>query len=169
MKKLLLLFLVFLFTFSVQAQLDDNTSTTTYYFIRHAEKDRSDAKNHNPKLLKKGKRRARKWKRYFKNKQIDAIYSTNYNRTLGTAFPTSKNKKLPVIAYNPNTIDYDDFKKQTKGQSVLIVGHSNTTPRFVNAIINQDKHEDIDDAINSKLFIVTITNGQITDQVIDLK
>ncbi|AUC76083.1 MULTISPECIES: histidine phosphatase family protein [unclassified Olleya] len=167
MKKLLLLILVLLFTFSVKAQ--DDTTTTTYYFIRHAEKDKSDATNHNPELIRKGKRRARQWKRYFKHKPIDAIYATNYKRTFSTAFPTAINKRLPIILYAPKNTDYDAFKKETKGQSVLIVGHSNTTPRFVNAIIQQDKYKDIDETINSKLFIVTISNGQITDQVIDLK
>ncbi|QCE43374.1 SixA phosphatase family protein [Psychroserpens sp. NJDZ02] len=169
MKKLVLLILVLLFTFSVKAQDDTKTATTTYYFIRHAEKDKSDATNHNPELIRKGKRRARQWKRYFKHKPIDAIYTTNYKRTFSTAFPTATNKRLPVILYSPRDPDYEAFKKETKGQSVLIVGHSNTTPRFVNAIINQEKYKDIDETINSKLFIVTITNGQITDQVIDLK
>ncbi len=168
MKKIIVILILFLFTFSAEAQQDITNQTTTYYFIRHAEKDRGDATNKNPDLIKKGKRRARKWKRYFKNKNLDAIYSTNYKRTLATAFPTSINKKLPVILYNPRNTDFEAFKKQTKGKSVLIVGHSNTTPSFVNAIINQKKYQDIDDTVNYKLFIVTIFNSKITDTVINV-
>ncbi|WP_397362529.1 SixA phosphatase family protein [Olleya sp. R77988] len=170
MKKILLLIFVLLFTFSIKAQDDSNTTheKTTYYFIRHAEKDKSDATNRNPKLIRRGKRRARQWKRYFKRKKLDAIYSTNYKRTLSTAFPTANNKKLPIILYNPRQTDYEAFKKETHGQSILIVGHSNTTPSFVNAIIGKDKHQSIDETINSKLFIVTITNGKVIDQVLDI-
>ncbi|WGD34771.1 phosphoglycerate mutase family protein [Olleya sp. YS] len=169
MKKIIVLFLLLnCIVFSAEAQQDETNQTTTYYFIRHAEKDRSDATNKNPELTRKGKRRARRWKRYFKRKKLDAIYSTNYKRTLATAFPTSVNKKLPIILYNPRNTDYEAFKKQTQGQNVLIVGHSNTTPSFVNAIINQKKYQDIDDTVNYKLFIITISNGQITDEVIDI-
>ncbi|MGB6268734.1 MAG: phosphoglycerate mutase family protein [Olleya sp.] len=168
MKKLTVFFLLFCFVFSADAQQDETNQTTTYYFIRHAEKDQSDATNKNPDLNRKGKRRTRKWKRYFKRKNIDAIYSTNYKRTLATAFPTAINKRLPVILYNPRHTDFETFKKETKGQSVLIVGHSNTTPSFVNAIIGQEKYQDIDEKLNSKLFIVTISDGKITHTVIDV-
>ena len=41
--------------------------TTTYYLIRHAEKDRTDSLNRNPNLTEQGLERAKKWANYFKN------------------------------------------------------------------------------------------------------
>ncbi|RAJ17140.1 SixA phosphatase family protein [Olleya aquimaris] len=172
MKKIILIvgiILVSCLVFIAFTKQEDSNQTTTYYFIRHAEKNRSDATNKNPDLTTKGKRRAKLWQRHFKNKKLDAIYSTNYNRTLATARPTAEDQNLTITIYDPRNIDYQEFKNQTKGQSVLVVGHSNTTPSFVNAIINQEKYQDIDDSINYKLFIVTITDGKITDKVIDIK
>ena len=40
---------------------------STYYFIRHAEKDRSDSNNENPHLIDIGKQRAQHWNEVFKN------------------------------------------------------------------------------------------------------
>ena len=54
----------------------------------------------------------------------------------------------------------EEFKTQTEKQTVLIVGHSNTTPAFVNTIIGTQEHSQIDDSDNGKLFIVTINNGE---------
>jgi broad specificity phosphatase PhoE len=169
MKSLFTLLLIITFSLPSWSQ-DTNTDseTTTYYFIRHAEKDRTDKSNRNPELNKSGKKRAKKWCKYFKNIDFDAIYSTNYNRTQQTAAPTAKKKKLVVLDYDPRTLYSDDFAKATKGKTVLVVGHSNTTPAFVNMVLGNKKHKDIDDNDNSKLFIVTITGEKITDEVLTI-
>ncbi|MDP5093772.1 MAG: phosphoglycerate mutase, partial [Polaribacter sp.] len=53
MKKIILFAIIFCaFINSQQAQ------TTTYYLIRHAEKDRTDATNQNPNLNEDGLKRA---------------------------------------------------------------------------------------------------------------
>lgn len=160
--------LLLVITFSLPSWSQDttaNTETTTYYFIRHAEKDRTDKTNRNPELNKLGKKRAKKWSKYFKNIHFDAIYSTNYNRTQQTAAPTAKKQKLEVLDYDPRTLYSEEFKKATQGKTVLLVGHSNTTPAFVNMVLGNKKHDDIDDNDNSKLFIVTISEEEITDEV----
>lgn len=144
------------------------SETTTYYFIRHAEKDRTDTTNKNPDLNESGLKRADKWADYFKNIKLDAIYSTNYNRTQQTAQPTAKNKNLKILDYDPSTLYSNDFAKATKGKIVLVVGHSNTTPAFVNMVLGEKKYEDIDDNDNSQLFIVTISGEKITDQVLSI-
>jgi 2,3-bisphosphoglycerate-dependent phosphoglycerate mutase len=158
-------------TFCLPSWSQENTSTnetTTYYFIRHAEKDRSDKTNRNPDLNKLGKKRAKKWAKYFNKINIDAIYSTHYNRTQQTAQPIAKNKKLEVSDYDPRALYSEEFIKATKGKRVLVVGHSNTTPAFVNIILGNKKHKDIDDNDNSKLFLVTISGEKITDKVLTI-
>ncbi|AUC81886.1 histidine phosphatase family protein [Lacinutrix sp. Bg11-31] len=171
MKKLLLFCLLITAFSCVKAQNETkvNKVTTTYYLIRHAEKDKSDSSNQNPKLIEKGQKRAEKWSNHFKNINLDAVYSTNYNRTIETALPTATNKGLEITPYDPKTLDLKIFLEQTKNQTVLIVGHSNTTPNFVNKIIDEEKHESINETINSKLFIVTINNKNVTtSKVIDI-
>ncbi|QXP67983.1 histidine phosphatase family protein [Polaribacter sp. AHE13PA] len=161
MKKFLLLF-VFAFTFITACSSDE---TTTYYLIRHAEKDRTNKSNRNPNLNKNGIERAEKWANHFKNVPFDAIYSTNYNRTIETATPTAEDKKLEILKYNPSKMYDSIFQQETKGKTVLIVGHSNTTPAFVNKILGEKKYEDIDDNNNANLYIVTISGDKKTSVV----
>ncbi len=150
-----------------QEKLSTN-DTTTYYFIRHAEKDRTDSTNKNPELNTFGEKRALLWRDYFENINIDAIYSTSYKRTVQTALPAAKAKKLVINDYDPISLYTPEFAKATKGKHILIVGHSNTTPAFVNMILGKKKYKDIDDNDNSKLFIVTISEDEITDRVLSI-
>ena len=129
---------------------------TTYYFIRHAEKDRSDDTNKNPTLTEQGEKRAHDWAVILKDIALDAVYSTNYNRTLQTATPTAQDHNLEVLNYDPRTLYSDEFKAATQGKTVLVVGHSNTTPAFVNTILKEKKYENIDDRNNGNLYVVTI-------------
>ncbi len=140
--------------------------TTTYYLIRHAEKDRIESTNKNPDLNENGLKRAEKWAEYFENIDLDAVYSTNYNRTQQTAKPTAKSKNLNIISYNPGKMYDSIFKANTIGKSVLIVGHSNTTPVFANKILGEKKYESMNDNDNASLFIVTIAGSNKTSKVI---
>jgi 2,3-bisphosphoglycerate-dependent phosphoglycerate mutase len=162
MKKYLFLFIILTITIHIKAQTHEN-EITTYYFIRHAEKIRTDTTNKNPNLTVEGKNRAQNWSSVFKNVEFDSIYSTNYNRTIETATPTAKDKNLEIQFYNPKELFNDDFKLKTFGKTILVVGHSNTTPQFVNKILGDEKYPNIDDSNNANLYIVTISSNIITD------
>lgn len=141
--------------------------SSTFYFIRHAEKDRSDKTNRNPDLIQKGLLRAVKWSYVLDNVSFDAVYSTDYNRTKQTAMPTAEKKGLEITLYDPRNIDAKTFLETNKGKSVLVVGHSNTTPYFVNAVLGNKKYKDIDDSNNANLYIVTVSpSGEISDTLI---
>ncbi|MGJ8659362.1 MAG: histidine phosphatase family protein [Cellulophaga fucicola] len=139
-----------------------NNTVSTFYFIRHAEKDRSDQENQDPELAQEGLGRSIFWAKVFEPIALDAIYSTDYQRTQMTAAPTSVQKNISVISYDPSTIEPQQFVTDNYGKKVLVVGHSNTVPKFVNAIIGEEKFEQIDDYDNSGLFIVTIIGTQAT-------
>lgn len=156
MVKYFLILSVFLFSINIEAQENE---TTTYYFIRHAEKDRSDSSNKNPDLTEKGIQRAEKWSDVFENVKFDFIFSNKYNRTLQTAQPTALKQQLEIQHYSPNHLYNEDFKLKTKGKTVLVVGHSNTTPQFVNDILKEERYLEIDDNNNSNLYIVVIQNN----------
>lgn len=168
MKNLTLLILVFLFSIPSFAQDESSESSTTIYFIRHAEKDRSSKTNRDPKLKQKGLLRAMKWSYVFANVEFDEIYSTDYKRTRETAQPTADKNNIDALTiYDPGAIDGKAFMAANKGKTVLVVGHSNTTPAFVNAILGVEKYSQIDDKNNANLYIVTITpSGEITDLLI---
>ena len=161
MKKYILVFsLIFSLLVSCNSQ-----ETTTYYLIRHAEKDRTDSGNKNPDLNENGLKRAKKWAEYFKNIDLDAVYSTNYNRTQQTAKPTANSKNLNITSYNPGKMYDSVFKANTKGKKVLIVGHSNTTPVFTNKILGEKMYENMSDNDNASLFIVTISADDKTSKI----
>ncbi|MCG2420192.1 histidine phosphatase family protein [Aequorivita sp. F47161] len=172
---ILLLTLLPLFTFCGQqkekeqenkvAQTDTEISTpnfsATYYLLRHAEKDRTDPKNQDPSLNIDGLMRAKRWATYFEPIKIDEIYVTKYVRTKQTISLIAQQKSVSPIRYDPNTIYSEEFLKETNGKTVLIAGHSNTTPQLVNKLIGEEKYKEMDDSDNATLYKVTI-NGDDT-------
>jgi phosphohistidine phosphatase SixA len=153
MRKNILLILILFSAISMFSQ----EQITTYYLIRHAEKERTNTENSNPKLNQEGLKRAKKWSKIFSNVDFDAVYSTAYARTIETATPTAQGLNLEIQIYNPQKLYDAKFQKDTKGQTVLIVGHSNTTPLFVNKIIKEEKYNPMNDENNSNLYITTVT------------
>ncbi len=142
---------------------------SSFYLIRHAEKLRIDKTERNPKLNEKGILRAEKWKEVLKNINLDKIYSTNYNRTIETAKPTSNSQNIDIEIYSPSNIDYRNFKEVNKEKKVLIVGHSNTIPNFVNGLIEKDFYDQIDDLNNSNLYLVNICDNNVSHQLLYIK
>jgi 2,3-bisphosphoglycerate-dependent phosphoglycerate mutase len=155
---------IFLFIFIVFNSCTSD-KTTTYYLIRHAEKDRTDTSNKNPNLNLEGLERAKKWASYFKNIELDAVYSTNYNRTQQTATPTAEGKKLVIQSYNPSKMFDSIFQQKTKGKTVLVVGHSNTTPVFANKIVGEKKYKNMSDHDNASLYILRISGGEVSSEI----
>ena len=166
--KLVLPFIL-LFGISSEDNIQNNIvqETTTYYFIRHAEKDRSNKSEKDPNLTAEGLKRAQIWAEVLKDIPLDMVLSTNYKRTLQTGAPIAGNKQLSMENYNAGNGYDDEFRKRTSGKRVLVVGHSNTTPQFVNEILGEEKYADIDDTENGALFIVQVLpNNEILDQVL---
>lgn len=147
---------------SKDIEINTEPVISTFYLIRHSEKDRSDAENPDPELEQKGLDRAIRWAEVFDPVPLDAIYSTNYERTTMTAAPTSVKKNIDIEFYDPRNIDIEEFKEINKGASVLVVGHSNTTPDFVNKLLGEEEYPPMDDTDNSSLFIVRFLDDQVT-------
>jgi broad specificity phosphatase PhoE len=139
-------FLLFLFS----------CKSTTYFIVRHAEKEgngtmmRSD-----PPLTAEGEKQAIDLKNYLQNKSIKTIYSTNYARTVATAEPTRQLFGVNLKTYDPrnNQQLVDELKKITDG-NVLVVGHSNTLDDVVNGLMDESKMTDLDESEYGNVFIV---------------
>ena len=97
---------------------------------------------------------------------ISKIYSTNYKRTLETVKPIEEAIGLTAILYSPSSIDYKNFISSNKDEIVLVVGHSNTIPDFVNELINDQVYTQIDDLNNSNLYIVNLCDSSISHKLI---
>ena len=72
------------------------------------------------------------------------------------------------MIYSPSDIDYENFVTSNKGEVVLIVGHSNTIPDFVNGLIKDSIYSQIDDLNNSNLYIVNICDCNISHKLIQV-
>lgn len=149
----------FLYLFLIVQLSFAQQKTTTIYLIRHAEKVDSSK---NPDLSSAGLERAAQWGKIFSDIHFDVVYSTDFKRTKQTATPVAENKKVDIILYDPKSIDFDTFKNENLGKTILVVGHSNTTPDFVNKLIKQNVYATIEDTTFGNLYIVTLNGDLIT-------
>lgn len=128
---------------------------TTIILVRHAEKmkDSSD-----PKLTEEGMNRAENLKNILSSMPIDQVFSTDYNRTQLTATPTANSKKIKIQSYNPRKLkDFGNMLMENyKGKTILVVGHSNTTPELLNFLMGEKLVKSIDESDYENLFIVNV-------------
>jgi len=167
MKFLLSVCLFLLFTTSANAQ------NLTIILVRHAEKDTSPAMNPaDPNLSPEGRKRAAIFFETVKKYGTRRIFSTNLRRTRLTAEPlaTNQNEKFRIFveAYDPKDLPaFAKFLVNLKAKCIVVVGHSNTTPRLANLLIKQEKYKDLDDAVYNKIFIIRIRGKKISEEVIE--
>lgn len=146
---------------------DPSEEITTYYFIRHAEKDTTETKNEDPDLTEAGLKRSQNWVKTFQDIDFDLIYSSDYKRTVNTAKPIAESKNKEIKFFNTEKLNDKDFQENTKNKTVLVVGHSNLNPEWVNYILGKEKYENLDEKVYGSLFIVTIhPDGLRTSQVL---
>ncbi len=155
--KNLYIILTSLFITSLSAQ-----ETTTIYLIRHAEKADTSP---DTELSEAGKARAREWMAYFSDKNIAALYSTSYRRTNATIEPLAKAYALNVNTYGPPKLDLKAIAAKYTGKGVLIVGHSNTIPNYVNELIGENTYDDIDEEQFGYVFTITINGQNVTHKL----
>ena len=164
------LFLLIALLMGLSCKDDPQTATveptpgevTTFYLIRHAEKDRSNPEDADPELTQKGLGRAMHWAEILNEVPLDAIYTTDYARTSMTAAPASVKQDITVQYYDPQTLEAEAFKSEHAGQNVLVVGHSNTTPDVANRLLGENRFAPMEDTDNGSLFIVQVVGGQTT-------
>lgn len=167
MKFLLFTFAVLIFTFPICAQ------PKTIILVRHAEKDASPTMNRlDPILSPEGKQRAIKLFETVKIYKPDRIFSTNLLRTRLTVDPlaTNLNEKFRIFVQGYDSTEMESFAEQIlqlNSKCVLVVGHSNTTPKLANLLIKQDKYKDLPETEYRKIFIIKINGKKVTDEVID--
>lgn len=166
MRKLLILLIPFLMSCNSGTNKDDNNEATernsetmevtTYYFVRHAEKDTNDPDNRDPELTDEGVARAQNWAKVFREVDFDMIYSSDFKRTRATARAVADDQQKEISIYDASRLNDEDFQQKTKGKTILVVGHSDSNPKFVNYILEEERYTDIEDSESGSLFIVTV-------------
>lgn len=168
MKKFLLALTIGVFIWSC-ASAPQDTSVTTFYLIRHAEKDRTEGVGNDPQLTEEGLKRAQRWAEVLGLEPLDAVYSTDYQRTRQTAAPAAEANRLEISLYDPNAFYAQDWIARHKGQRILIVGHSNTTPMLVNRLLAEERFADIDDSVNGNLYVVTVMGDTVGVELLSIE
>ena len=117
---------------------------TLIIVVRHAEKSSDDSKD--PGLSEHGIARANKLAAVLKDVDLKAVYATQYKRTQQTGLIAATQNGLSVqvrAASKENTKTYTsdllkEIQKKHRGETVLIVGHSNTVPEIVKHLSDVD-------------------------------
>ncbi len=130
-------------------------TATTYILVRHAE---TSGGGSDPSLSIVGTERAMELSRILENVPLDAVLSTNFNRTRQTAQPVASAKGLAIQSYDPFDPDgvIDNTQSAFHNGFVLIVGHSNTTPDFLNTMIGEDEYTTLPESAYNNLYIVSL-------------
>ena len=129
---------------------------TTYYVVRHAEKEATAAMSMTTDvpLSAAGRQRAEALKAELRTKKIQHIYSTNTIRTMATARPLSEAIAVPVQQYAQPDSALIAQLKNTGSTAILIVGHSNTVDDIVNAISGRILLHDLPDSEYGRLYVI---------------
>jgi 2,3-bisphosphoglycerate-dependent phosphoglycerate mutase len=146
---------------------------TIYYLVRHAEKDTSVAgatmMQANPPLSEKGIQRSTRLASLLEKENIDYIFSTKYLRTQSTAQPlaTLIGKEIQFYEITKGTAFSDSIQQMPfLGKTLLIIGHSNTIPPLVNALIKTNKYQNLSDNEYGFIYKVIMESVQIKDTVL---
>lgn len=128
------------------------------YAVRHAEKAKDGT--HDPPLTQAGKARANELARVLADVKLDGLYSTNTIRTRTTGAFVAAHKTLEITPYAPGRLA--PALKTKLGQTILVVGHSNTVPillRGLGASFSTRYLSGYDD-----LFLVVVAGGHTVVQ-----
>ena len=157
--KLLCLFACLLFTSAscgsdTSADQPAQATTTTVILVRHAEKEDGD----DPELTAAGRERAARLASLLADSTLTAVYSTDTRRTRATAGPSAENSQLEIQVYDPNELSglADRVRKRHAGGTVLIVGHSNTTPALANQFTGSGQLSPFSEDDYGNILVVTI-------------
>jgi phosphohistidine phosphatase SixA len=139
---------------------------TTVYLVRHAEK--AAAPPEDPPLSEAGASRSQALSRILGKAGIKAVYTSQFLRTKLTAEPLAKQfgvtstvVALKSSASNPREVSEQSIREVVDkvyakpGESVLIVGHSNSVPEVIR-MLGGDAVPTIDEKEFDDLFVVTV-------------
>lgn len=148
--------IILLMVFSGFAETRAQSDLTTFVLVRHAEKmENSD----DPDLSEEGYTRAERLTEMLSRISFDAVYSSERVRTRETVRSIADQHGVEILSYEPHEPE-EEVKRllnSNLGKTVLVSGHSNTTPFFANELLGREHFEDkFDESDYGNLLIITI-------------
>ena len=154
-------FLLLLCVFAVGARAPAQSKPTVVILVRHAEKAATPADD--PPLTEAGVARAKALMAALANTAVQAVITTELSRTRETARPLVESRGIPAEIVHSGPRDAHakavaDAVRAHAGQTVLVVGHSNTIPAII-AALGGPKLPDICDTQYSTLYVMILGPG----------
>jgi broad specificity phosphatase PhoE len=156
-KALIVLSILFGILLSIHGQVEDKIFTI--YLIRHSEKGVSENNPGDPPLSQCGELRSEKLVTIFGDIAFDRIYSSDFVRTRDTAKPIAESQGIEIDLYNPQKLKDLSLLLLSRGEDVLVVGHSNTTSVLAGMLIGEDL-KPFDDSLYDQIYQVVIYKGR---------
>ena len=138
----------------------ESQATTTVMFVRHA--DKAESGGTDPGLSAKGRQRANLLADVLGDvdvvASVDAIYTTQYQRTRQTAAPLAERLGIPINVADAGDGErlVNEILRDHKGEIVLVVAHSNTIAPMIEELHGSKKLPEWPDNDFDELYIVTI-------------
>ena len=152
--------------FCQPALAQDEFKPITLFLVRHAEREAEPKQD--PPLTKDGVARSQALARLLSSAGIKAIFTSQFTRTKQTAEPLAAKLGITATPFtlklnpsNPRQIAEESTAEVTNkilehgGQSVLVVGHSNSIPDVIK-MLGGDVVPTIDERKFDDLFIVNV-------------
>lgn len=135
--------------------MSNNLTGTTLILVRHAERVEPPPANNDPHLTPAGVSRAKALARILGQAGISAIYTSKFARTKETGKPLASRlgllpKEVTAAIDLKNRIASDNT-----GQTVLVVGHTDTVPALIN-LLKENSAQEIADHEFDNMFVVTV-------------
>jgi len=129
---------------------------TFIYLVRHAEKvDES----RDPALSEAGEARAVALAAFLEEVEVDALFATEYRRTVDTVAPIGEDRGLEVTVHSArDSAGLAEKLHAMEGKTAVIAGHSNTVPAIIAALGGPTLTIDHSDYDN--LYLVVLVDGQ---------
>ena len=128
------------------------------FVVRHGEK----FSEQDERLTDAGKARAARLASMLRDSGIAAVYSTDTERTIGTAKPLADALGQKVRIYpNPSAL-VETLRRENAADVVLVVGHSNSVPALLEALGCAEEIKIASDEYDNLFVVVPQKDGKAT-------
>jgi 2,3-bisphosphoglycerate-dependent phosphoglycerate mutase len=138
------------------------SGVSTIIITRHAEKENGGS---DPDLSAAGKARAAQLAALLKDVPVTKLLSTPYKRTRQTLEPIATTRGLTIDPYDASKLqglqELAKTLKESKDQTIVIAGHSNSAPELVNLLLNDQKYSQLSEDDFSKIWLLTLQSGNV--------
>ena len=136
----------------------------TLYLVRHSEKRSDDGKD--PGLTDAGRYRSEQLASWLHDRGIKTIWSSDYQRSRGTAKPLLSKLGLELTLYDPRDLPALASKLLENHKNALVVGHSNTTPDLTR-LLCQCVVSDMEESEYDLLYVVSVSRDKTRLEILE--